>query len=54
MVAGVFLAAAFGLVNVCALPYAISRLSILHITLGVGIFIGASEIAGGILEYIYR
>lgn len=52
--AGVFLAGAFGLVNVCALPYAISRLSVLNITLGVGIFLGASEIAGGILEYVYK
>ncbi len=54
VVSGVLLAAAFGLVNVSALPYAISRLSLFNITLGVGIFIGASEITGGVLEYVYR
>ena len=50
---GVIIAIAFSLLNVSGLPYAIERLSARHVTFGVGLFLGASEIAGGILEYMY-
>ena len=54
IIAGALLAVAFGLVNVSGLPYAISKLSVRNITFGVGVFIGASYITEGILEYMYK
>jgi len=52
--AGVLLAIVFGLVNVSGLPFAISKLSVRNITYGIGVFIGASYITEGVLEYLYR
>jgi hypothetical protein len=54
IVAGLIIAVAFGLINVSGLPYAIKHLSVKHITYGVGVYIGASEIVPGILEYLLR
>jgi len=53
LVAGILVAVGFSFVNVSGLPYAISKLSVRHITYGVGMFIGSSNIAQGLLEYIY-
>jgi len=53
VLAGFMLAFAFGMVNVSGLPYAISKLSVRNITLGIGAFIGASYIIEGVLEYLY-
>ncbi len=47
---GVLTAVAFSFINVSGLPYAISHLSIKHMTYGVGIYIGASEVVTGIME----
>jgi len=54
IIAGLLLAFSFGLVNVSGLPYAISKLSVRHITFGIGAFIGASYVFEGILEYMYK
>ena len=47
---GLITAVAFSLINISGLPYAIGHLSINHLTYGVGIYIGASEIVTGIME----
>ncbi|XOV94007.1 MAG: hypothetical protein ACFHWX_04725 [Bacteroidota bacterium] len=47
-------AGAFSFINVSGLPYALKHLSVKHITYGVGIYIGSSEVVGGILEYFLR
>ncbi len=47
-------AGAFSFINVSGLPYALKHLSVKHITYGVGIYIGSTEVAGGILEYLLR
>lgn len=47
-------AASFSLINITGLPFAISNLSTRHITYGVGIFIGASELFSGLLEYYFH
>lgn len=44
----------FTLVNISGLPFAIQNLSVRHVTYGVGIYLGASEILTGMFEYIYR
>ncbi|MFY0626221.1 MAG: hypothetical protein JXR07_08005 [Reichenbachiella sp.] len=49
---GVIISVAFSLINISGLPFAISKLSVKHITYGVGVYLGASEIFGGIIEYI--
>ncbi|MFY0654513.1 MAG: hypothetical protein JXQ96_20925 [Cyclobacteriaceae bacterium] len=54
IVGGVITAASFSFLNVSGLPFAISNLSVKHITYGVGIFIGASEIFTGMFEYFLR
>lgn len=51
---GILVAIFFAIVNVSALPYVISKFSVRNITFGVGMFIGASYIVEGILEYLYR
>lgn len=48
---GVIIAVAFSVINVSGLPFAIRQLSFKHITYGVGVYIGASEVFSGILEY---
>lgn len=45
---------AFCFINISGLPFAIQSLSVRHITYGVGIYIGAAEIATGFMEYFYR
>ncbi len=47
-------AGAFSFINVSGLPFALKYLSVKHITYGVGIYIGSSEIVSGILEYLLR
>ncbi len=48
------IAVGFTLINISGLPFAIQNLSVRHVTYGVGIYIGASEILTGVFEYIYR
>ena len=50
----VVVAAAFSLINITGLPFVISNLSTRHITYGVGMFIGASELFSGLLEYYFH
>jgi len=45
------IAAAFTMINISGLPYAISNLSVKHVTYGVGIYLGASEVLTGLFEY---
>lgn len=47
-------AISFSLINITGLPFAISNLSARHITYGVGMFIGASELFSGLLEYYFH
>ncbi len=47
-------ACSFSFLNVSGLPFAIQNLSIKHITYGVGVFIGASELFTGLFEYYLR
>ena len=52
---GVLSAVAFSIINVSGLPYAIKNLTINHLTYGVGIYLGASEIFTGLMEiYLHR
>lgn len=44
-------AAGFTMLNISGLPFAIQNLSVRHVTYGVGIYIGASELLTGIFEY---
>ena len=48
------IAVGFTLINISGLPFAIQNLSVRHVTYGVGIYLGASEILTGIFEYLYR
>jgi len=52
--ASLVIGAAFTTLNISGLPYAIQNLSVKHVTYGVGIYIGASEILTGLFEYLYR
>lgn len=47
-------AGAFSFINVSGLPYALKHLTVKHITYGVGMYMGASEVASGIFEYLLR
>ncbi|MEO1054302.1 MAG: hypothetical protein AAFX87_26935 [Bacteroidota bacterium] len=50
-VAGAFVVASgFSLINISGLPYALNKLTVRHVTYGVGIFYGASEIFSGLFE----
>ena len=51
--AALIIAAGFTLINISGLPFAIQNLSVRHVTYGVGIYIGASEILTGLFEYLY-
>ena len=51
---GIVTAASFSFLNVSGLPYTIQTLSAKHITYGVGVYIGASELFTGIMEYTLR
>ncbi|GAB4237107.1 MAG: hypothetical protein Tsb0034_12060 [Ekhidna sp.] len=48
------IAGGFTTLNISGLPYAIQNLSVRHVTYGVGIYIGASEILTGLFEYMYQ
>jgi len=48
------IAGGFTTLNISGLPFAIQNLSVRHVTYGVGIYIGASEILTGLFEYVYR
>ena len=48
----VLLAMFFSLISVTALPYALQNLSVKHVTLGVGLFFGATELFDGIVEIL--
>ncbi len=51
--AALIIGAGFTMINISGLPFAIQNLSVRHVTYGVGIYIGASEILTGLFEYIY-
>lgn len=46
------IAGAFTMLNITGLPFAIQNLSVRHVTYGVGIYIGASEVLTGLFEYM--
>ncbi len=50
IIGSVITAIAFSTLNISGLPFAFKHLSARNITYGVGIYIGASEIFGGIIE----
>lgn len=52
LIGGVITAAAFSFLNISGLPYAFQHLSVKHITYGIGIYIGASELFTGFFEYM--
>lgn len=54
VVGGLITACSFSFINVSGLPFVIRHLTVHHITYGVGIYIGASEISTGIFEYLFR
>jgi hypothetical protein len=45
-------AAGFTMINISGLPFAIQNLSVRHVTYGVGIYLGASELLTGVFEYM--
>lgn len=49
----VIIGAGFTLINISGLPFAIQNLSVRHVTYGVGIYLGASEILTGFFEYLF-
>lgn len=52
LLGGVVVASGFGLINLVGIPFALSRLSARHVTYGVGVFIGASEVLTGVFEVV--
>ncbi|MEO9965724.1 MAG: hypothetical protein ABJF11_08050 [Reichenbachiella sp.] len=54
IIGGLITAIGFSMLNISGLPFAINQLSVKHITYGVGIFIGASEVCSGLFEYYFR
>lgn len=54
IVSALIIGAAFTVMNIGGLPYAIQNLSVRHVTYGVGIYLGASEVITGLFEYLYR
>ena len=54
VLASLIITVALSFIKVSGLPFAIQHLGVRHITYGVGIYIGAGEIATGFLEYLYR
>jgi len=51
IIGGIVTALSFGILNVSGIPFVFKNLSVRHITYGIGIFIGASELFTGIFEY---
>jgi MFS family permease len=54
ILAALIIGAGFTMANISGLPYVIKNLSVRHVTYGVGIYIGASEVIAGLFEYMYR
>ncbi len=54
IIGGIITAGAFSLLNISGLPYAFRHLSVKHITYGIGIYLGASELFTGFFEYVLR
>ncbi|MEO9871702.1 MFS transporter [Ekhidna sp.] len=54
LIAALIIGAGFTMANISGLPFAIRNLSVRHVTYGVGIYIGASEVITGLFEYMYR
>ena len=54
VVTALVIAGGFTTLNISGLPFAIQNLSVRHVTYGVGIYIGASEVLTGLFEYMYR
>lgn len=54
IISALIIGAAFTIMNIGGLPFAIQNLSVRHVTYGVGIYIGASEVITGLFEYLYR
>lgn len=52
--AALIIGAGFTILNISGLPFAIQNLSVRHVTYGVGIYIGASEIVTGYFEYLFQ
>ncbi len=52
VIAALIIGAGFTMINISGLPFAIQNLSVRHVTYGVGIYIGASEILTGLFEYM--
>lgn len=53
LLGGIILSIAFSVASVSGLPFAIRQLTLRHITLGVGVFFGATEIFDGLFDLIY-
>ena len=51
LIGGFLIAVAFSILNISGLPYVIGKLSVRHMTYGIGAYIGASEIMSGLMEY---
>lgn len=54
LIGGVIMALSFSVAGVSGLPFIIQGLSLRHLTLGVGVYIGASEIFDGLLDILYN
>ncbi|MEQ9007719.1 MAG: hypothetical protein RLP12_07535, partial [Ekhidna sp.] len=54
ILAALIIGAGFTMVNISGLPFVIRNLSVRHVTYGVGIYIGASEVITGLFEYMLR
>ena len=54
VLSALIIAGGFTTLNISGLPFAIQNLSVRHVTYGVGIYIGASEVLTGLFEYVYR
>ncbi len=54
IIGAIVTAGAFSFINVSGLPFTLKHLSIRHITYGVGVYIGSTEVVGGIFEYLMK
>jgi uncharacterized membrane protein YccF (DUF307 family) len=54
MAGAIITAGAFSFINVSGLPFALKHLTVKHITYGVGIYIGSTEVVSGIFEYMMK
>ncbi len=54
LIAFLIVTISFTLINITGLPFVLRNLDVRHVTYGVGIYIGASELFNGFLEYLYR